>query len=102
MNRKFGKPSSSVDLAGQLADSLRRLREGAGLSQVELAKTLGLSQATLNRLENSSQNVTLKTLERLCAALRCQIAELFEGRLELPSGSRRARAHSTRLRTHRS
>jgi DNA-binding XRE family transcriptional regulator len=102
VNRKFGKPLRNVDLPSQLADSLRRLREGAGLSQMKLAKTLGISQATLNRLENGSQNVTLKTIGRLCAALRCQVAELFEGPLELPSGSRKVRAQIPRLRTHRS
>jgi putative transcriptional regulator len=67
-----------MDLARQLAESLRRMREIAGLSQAEMAKRLGISQPTLNRLENASQNATLKTLSQLCRALRCGVGDLFE------------------------
>jgi putative transcriptional regulator len=67
-----------MDLARQLAESLRRMREIAGLSQAEMAKRLGISQPTLNRLENDSQNATLKTLSQLCRALRCGVGDLFE------------------------
>lgn len=56
-----------VDLARLLAESLRRMREEAGLSQVEMAKRLGISRPTLNRLESARQNTTLKTLSQLCA-----------------------------------
>jgi transcriptional regulator with XRE-family HTH domain len=68
-----------MDLPRQLADSLRRLRERAGLSQTEMARHLGISQPTLNRLENAAQNTTLKTLGALCRALRCAVGDLFEG-----------------------
>lgn len=47
-----------------------------------MAKKLGVSQPTLNRLENASQNTTLSTLNRLCRALGCRIGELFEGPLK--------------------
>jgi transcriptional regulator with XRE-family HTH domain len=72
-----------MDLARQLADSLRRLRDEAGLSQTAMAKRLGVSQPTLNRLEHGAQNTTLKTLNQLCRALRCRIGELFEGRFAI-------------------
>ena len=58
-----------MDLARRLADVLRRARENADLSQTEMARILGISQPTLNRLESASQNVTLRTLSqpvRLC------------------------------------
>ncbi len=77
-----------MDLARQLADSLRRLRREAGLNQSAMAKRLGVSQPTLNRLETAGQNATLATLNRLCRALRCGIGELFEGRA---AGHRRRR-----------
>ncbi len=66
-----------VDLAEQLAESLRRLRQDAGLTQGEMAKLLGVSRPTLNRLESTTQNTTLQTLNQLCRALRCGIADLF-------------------------
>jgi transcriptional regulator with XRE-family HTH domain len=72
-----------MDLAGQLADSLRRLRQRAGLTQKEMARRLGISQPTLNRLENAAQNTTLKTLNTLCRALGRDVGELFRGRIRL-------------------
>jgi transcriptional regulator with XRE-family HTH domain len=82
-----------VDLARLLAESLRRLRHEAGLSQVEMARRLGVSRPTLTRLEQAGQNVTLATLGGLCRALGCRPGDLFEpGRLSpsrLPRGGRR-------------
>ena len=74
-----------MDLARQLAESLRRMREVAGLSQTEMAKRLGISQPTLNRLENASQNATLKTLSQLCRALKCEVGDLFSRKLRVTS-----------------
>jgi DNA-binding XRE family transcriptional regulator len=68
-----------MDLARQLAVVLVELRRDAARTQAEMAKALGVSRPTLNRLESASQNTTLKTLERLCAALKCEIWELFRG-----------------------
>ncbi len=66
-----------MDLARQLAESLRKLRKEAGLTQTEMARRLGISQPTLNRLENGSQNTTLRTLTQICRALRCDPGDLF-------------------------
>lgn len=66
-----------MDMARRLAETLRRKREEAGLSQVEMASRLRISQPTLNRLENGSQNATLKTLNQLCRAFRCEPGDLF-------------------------
>jgi transcriptional regulator with XRE-family HTH domain len=72
-----------MDLARQLAESLRGLRKEAGLTQTQMAKRLGISQPTLNRLESAGQNTTLNTLNQLCRALRCGVGDLFEGRVKL-------------------
>ena len=81
-----------MDLARQLAESLRRMRQAAGLSQAEMAKRLGISQPTLNRLENAAQNTTLRTLGQLCQALRCGEGDLFEtGQMRLHPGRARGR-----------
>jgi len=79
-----------MDFARQLAESLRRLRTGTGLTRRQMARRLGISHATYTRLENANQNVTLKTLTQLCRALNCDMGELFNGRLRL--ASRRARS----------
>ena len=69
-----------MDLARRLADVLRRIREDAGLSQVEMAKKLRISRATLNRLESASQNTTLKILGQICRSLKCEPGELLGSR----------------------
>lgn len=67
-----------MDLARGLADSLRRMRQEAGLTQVQMAKRLGISRPTYTRLESASQNATLKTLTQLCRGLRCEPGDLFK------------------------
>lgn len=63
-------------LANQLAKSMRGLR--GDLSQREFARKLGISIATLSRIESAQQNVSLATLERLCIRLKCDMGQLFD------------------------
>lgn len=62
-------------LARRLAAALASVRGDE--SQNKFAKRLGVSNATLNRIENQVQNVSLETLEKLCLALRCDVNDLF-------------------------
>ena len=62
--------------ANRLAKKLRALR--GDVPQRTFARKLGVSVATLNRLESCQQNITLKTLEKLCVRLKCKIGDLFE------------------------
>lgn len=64
-----------MTLAERLAENLR-VRRGS-LTQEAFARKLGISQATLTRLESAAQNTTIKTLERISGALRCDVAELL-------------------------
>lgn len=83
-----------MNLAQLLAESLQRLRQEAGLTQAEMARALGISRPTLNRLESASQNMTLRTLAQLCRALRCEPGDLFQPghvRLRLPRRVQRVR-----------
>jgi len=68
-------------LAQRLAERLKELRREAGLNQSEMARALGLSQPTLNRLESATQNTTLATLDTVCRSLHCDVASLFTGPL---------------------
>ena len=47
---------------------IRRARTGAGLTQAQLARRLGVTQAALARLERPSANPTVRTLERVLDA----------------------------------
>jgi len=64
-----------MDLVDILARNIRALR--GDKTQDAFARKLGISQATLARLESGAQNTTIKTLQQICKALRCDIGELF-------------------------
>lgn len=64
-----------MTLAETLARNLRAKR--GNLTQEQFARKLGVSRATLTRLESSSQNTTLSTLEQIARALRCSAEELL-------------------------
>lgn len=64
------------NLADKLAKKLRLLR--GDTSQRTFARKLGVSVATLNRIETCQQNVTLATLQRFCVRLKCRIGDLFD------------------------
>lgn len=83
---------SPVNLAERLAVRLRKLRAEAGLSQVQMSKRLGLSRSTLNRLEAADQNTTLRTLDQLCRALKCEPDGLFAEPVDRVSRRHRERA----------
>jgi len=65
-----------MNLSEKLANNLKTRR--GTLTQVKFARKLGISRPTLNRLENVGQNATLKTLEQITKALKCDISELFK------------------------
>src|SRR3954464_75344 len=51
-----------------VATTLRRARERAGLSQAALARRAGTSQATISAYEGGHKTPSVATLERLLAA----------------------------------
>lgn len=59
-----------------LAKNLKARR--GSLTQEAFARKLGISRATLTRLESASQNTTIATLEQIAKALRCEIGDLFK------------------------
>ena len=65
-----------ITLAERLAKNLRVLR--GEKTQGVFARKLGISRATLNRLESVSQNTTLKTLNQITKNLNCNIGDLFK------------------------
>lgn len=62
-------------LRRRLARGLVQLR--GDQSQNEFSRRAGLSGATINRIENQVQNVSIESLEKLCRRLNCDLADLF-------------------------
>lgn len=58
--------------------NIRRLRQSAELTSSDAAKRAGISQGTWSDIERGkNRNPTPRTLEKVAAALRVTLAELF-------------------------
>ena len=58
----------------RLAHRIAELREQSGLTQAELARKVGTTQAGISRLENPNyRNYSLKTLEKVAHALGARL-----------------------------
>ncbi len=63
-------------LRTRLAKELRRRR--GDVPQIVFAKRLGISKSSYNRMERGEQNISLDTVERICARLRCRVGDLLD------------------------
>jgi transcriptional regulator with XRE-family HTH domain len=66
------------DIRRVLGANLRRVRIARHLSLSELARTTGMSKATLSGIENAHANPTVETVAGLVDALRISFADLLE------------------------
>ncbi|WP_421693692.1 helix-turn-helix domain-containing protein [Aestuariivirga sp.] len=76
---KKGTPSPSRGRASDLAVGarLRAIREAAGLTQRELAKRAGVTNATVSLIEQEAHAPSLASLHRLLSAIPISIADFF-------------------------
>ena len=56
---------------------VREFRKNMGLSQLELAKSIGVSRQTINMIENNKCNPTLELCLNLAKALDTDLNSLF-------------------------
>ena len=64
-----------VDLGKRLKD----LRKKHGLTQLQVAERVGITQANLSILKTGkAKAIRFSTLEAICAALDCQPADILE------------------------
>jgi transcriptional regulator with XRE-family HTH domain len=62
-----------------LAQNIRRIRLGRGLSQEKLAERAGLHRTYVGSVERAERNISIDNIEALAIALRVDITELFAG-----------------------
>lgn len=60
-----------------LAANLRKYRTKAGISQKQLADSVGTSYPRISEIENGKGNPTLETLEKLAKALNIRAVDLL-------------------------
>ena len=58
-------------------NQVREFRKNMGLSQLELAKSIGVSRQTINMIENNKYNPTLELGLNLAKALDTDLNSLF-------------------------
>lgn len=63
----------------EMIDELVAARKLRGVSQTEVARRMGTSQSAVARLESSSADLRLSTLERYAAALDLRLEWRLEG-----------------------
>lgn len=57
----------------------RAARVARGLRQSDLARTVGISQSRLSRIESGRLRPDPATMQRIAAVLRVPVSELFDG-----------------------
>jgi DNA-binding XRE family transcriptional regulator len=58
-------------------NKIKKLRKKAGLSQVDLAKILGISHVSIVKWEKGTTMPRTKMLPRLAKVLRCEVNDFF-------------------------
>ena len=58
-------------------NKIKKFREKAGLSQVELAKKMRADQGAVSDWETGRHAPRVDTLKRIAKAIRCQVSDLI-------------------------
>jgi len=72
-NPEFKQEWESSELRYQLIKQLIKLRNSYNLSQSELAKKLGTTQAVISRIENGSTNIGIDFIDRIAKAFNKKV-----------------------------
>lgn len=65
-----------MDVRRRIGLNLKRLREGLGISQWELADRSGLHRTYVSGVERGVRNPTITVLEKLASGLEVKMADL--------------------------
>jgi HTH-type transcriptional regulator / antitoxin HipB len=69
---------SGANLHHSIARLLKERREELGLSRRELGRRVGINHSLISRMETGKQRVSLKTLQRIAAALDMRLRVRLE------------------------
>ena len=69
--------ASLMKLRKRLAKKLKEIMKERGETQAQFSKRIGVGQATLNRVLNGEQSISIDRLESICNSLRLDIKDLF-------------------------
>lgn len=66
-----------AEIRTKFGQSIYRLRQEKGLSQMELAARADLHLNTVNLVEAGKKSVQIETIEKLAIGLECSMADIF-------------------------
>jgi transcriptional regulator with XRE-family HTH domain len=66
-----------------IGNNIRKWRIIKGFKQTAFAKLVGVSKATLSKIENDKQELTLPRLQKIAACLNIRTTELLTDPLDL-------------------
>ncbi|MBQ8893519.1 MAG: helix-turn-helix transcriptional regulator [Clostridia bacterium] len=66
------------DIAKIIGQRIRNYRNKSGLSQEKLAELAGCHPTYIGQLERGEKNATLESIEKIAAALKLPLSQLFE------------------------
>ena len=69
------KPSSEI--LRRLSNNMVRLRQARGYTQAALGLRCGMSKGHISKIEQERMNVSVATIEALCAGMACSVEDLF-------------------------
>lgn len=72
-DKEFKKEYDALQPERDITMALVKARKDAGLTQSELSKRTGISQADISRLENGSRNPSIALLQRIAKALNATL-----------------------------
>ena len=70
---KEAKKGRTDSLCKYIGNEIRKIRKQKGLSQVKLAKKIGISQQIISRIERGDENISISTLKRITDALEVKV-----------------------------
>mgnify|MGYP002516931400 CR=1 FL=1 len=62
-----------------VGDNIRKRRQALNMSQKDVARALGVSQATMTNIENDYRIISLSLIKQIAAVLQCSHHELLVG-----------------------
>jgi ribosome-binding protein aMBF1 (putative translation factor) len=71
---EYDRAYAGARLAAEVGQRIHDAREAAGLSQRELARRMGTSQAAIDRLESGGVGATITTLQWVATALGLEVS----------------------------
>jgi len=66
------------DESKKLGDNLKKIRIKKDITQIEIARRLGVDRSFVSNIENGKNNPTLSTITNLAKALKIKVDELLK------------------------